>query len=270
MEHTSPEDGEVDARAWRVGRLAELTGVTVRTLRYYDQTGLLRPSGQTSGGHRLYDQQNVTRLYRILALRRLGCSLAEVGSLLDDPEWDLRAMLTRHAMQTERTIATATALSAHLRRILDELGDSEAHQAEKMFAIMEEMSRLDTPIRATTTLLVYDDLAAAHAYLSETFGLGVGPLELDAEGRAVHGEVFAGDHAIWLHPAGDGYQPPRRLGAASSIVVVTVDDADAHHAHAVRRGAEIIAPPISQPYGLREYGARDPEGHLWYFQSPID
>ena len=108
MEHTPPAGAEDVTREWRVGQLAELSGVTVRTLRYYDQTGLLHPSGQTSGGHRLYDQQNVTRLYRILALRRLGFSLSEVESLLDDSDWDLRAMVTRHAMQTERTIATAT------------------------------------------------------------------------------------------------------------------------------------------------------------------
>ena len=270
MEHTPPAGAEDVTREWRVGQLAELSGVTVRTLRYYDQTGLLHPSGQTSGGHRLYDQQNVTRLYRILALRRLGFSLSEVESLLDDSDWDLRAMVTRHAMQTERTIATATRLSANLRRILDELGSSQITQADTLFTIMEEMSMLETPIRDTKTLLVYDDLAAAHAYLSETFGLGAGPLELDVEGRAVHGELFAGDHAIWLHPAGDGYQPPSRLGAASSIIVIAVDDADAHYARAVEQGAEIIESPVSQSYGLREYGARDLEGHLWYFQSPID
>ena len=270
MEHTHAAGESESSREWRVGQLAELSGVTVRTLRHYDQTGLLRPSGRTSGGHRLYDQQNVTRLYRVLALRRLGFSLAEVGSLLDDPDWDFQAMLTRHALQTTRTIASATRLAAHLRGILDELDSSQSVETDRLFTIMEEMTMLETPIRDTTTLLVYDDLAAAHTYLKETCGLGAGPLELDSEGRAVHGELFAGDHAIWLHPAGDGYRPPARLGAASSIIAITVDDADAHYARAVEHDAEIIQPLVSQSYGLREYGARDLEGHLWYFQSPID
>ena len=48
-----------------------------------------------------------------------------------------------------------------------------------------------------------------------------------------------------------------------------VDDADAHHTQAVEQGAAIVEAPISQPYGVREYGARDPEGHPWYFQSPV-
>jgi DNA-binding transcriptional MerR regulator len=62
----------------RCGEVHDLTGVTVRTLRRYDQTGRLRPAGQTGGGHRLYDRDNVLRLYRILALRRLRFSLAEI------------------------------------------------------------------------------------------------------------------------------------------------------------------------------------------------
>lgn len=269
-QQSQPPSTEGGTQEWRVGRLAEATGVTVRTLRHYDQTGLLRPSGQTSGGHRVYDQQNVTRLYRILALRRLGFSLAEIGSLLDDPEWDLAAMVTRHATQTEHTITIATRLAAHLRVILGELNRSHETQPDTLFRIMEEMSMLDTPVRDTTTLLVYDDLAAAHAYLSETFGLTPGALEHNAEGRAVHGELFAGDHAIWLHPTAEGYRSPRQLGAASSMTVIAVDDADAHHAHAREHGAEIIEAPVSQPYGVREYGARDLEGHLWYFHSPLD
>lgn len=47
---------------WWVGQLADLTCVTMRTLRHYDQTGLLHPFGQTADGHRLYDQANVVRL----------------------------------------------------------------------------------------------------------------------------------------------------------------------------------------------------------------
>lgn len=51
------------------------------------------------------------------------------------------------------------------------------------------------------------------------------------------------------------------------MTVVSVDDADAHHARALRAGADILKEPVDQPYGVREYGARDLEGQLWYFQS---
>lgn len=265
MEHTQPDSGA----AWRVGQLADLTGVTVRTLRHYDQTGLLHPSTQTAGGHRLYDHANVVRLYRILALRRLRFTLAEIRSLLDDPDWDLASMVARHAAETDRGLAAAARLSTHLRAINSEIARTGAASPEHLFTIMEEMTMLETPIRSTTTLLVYENLNEAHAYLTDTFRLTAGPLELGPDGRAVHGELFAGDQAIWLHPSGDGYHSPRELGGVSSMVVIGVDDADAHYAYAMEHGADILNAPVDQPYGVREYGARDLEGHLWYFHSPL-
>lgn len=266
VEHTQPGNGD----GWRVGQLADLTGVTVRTLRHYDQTCLLRPAGQTAGGHRLYDRDNVLRLYRILALRRLRFSLAEIRSLLDDPQWDLASMVARHAEETDRGIAAAARLSAHLRAIAGEIAGSGDASPDTLFRIMEEMSMLDTPIRSTTTLLVYDDLPTAHTYLIDTFGLTAGSLERDPDGRAVHGELFAGDQSIWLHPSGNGYRSPRELGGVSSMIVIAVDDADAHYAYTKEHGADILKAPVDQPYGVREYGARDLEGHLWYFHGPLD
>jgi MerR family transcriptional regulator, thiopeptide resistance regulator len=54
------------------------------------------------------------------------------------------------------------------------------------------------------------------------------------------------------------------------MTVVAVDDADAHHARSVTTGAEIIEAPVNQDYGVREYVARDLEGQLWFFHSPLD
>ncbi|MDP4096385.1 MerR family transcriptional regulator [Paenibacillus sp. P96] len=68
---------------WKVGDLAKLTGLTVRTLRFYDQIGLFSPSDQTDSGHRLYNESDLSRLQQILSLKELGLSLDEVKSLLD-------------------------------------------------------------------------------------------------------------------------------------------------------------------------------------------
>ncbi|WP_178022145.1 MerR family transcriptional regulator [uncultured Paenibacillus sp.] len=68
---------------WRVGELAKLTGLTVRTLRFYDQIGLLAPSGQTEVGHRLYNELDLSRLHQILSLKELGLTLEEIKSALD-------------------------------------------------------------------------------------------------------------------------------------------------------------------------------------------
>ncbi|MFS0841050.1 MerR family transcriptional regulator [Paenibacillus sp. 1P03SA] len=69
-------------RHWKVGDLAKLTGLTVRTLRYYDQIGLFSPSAQTESGHRLYSEPDLARLHQILSLKELGLSLEEIGSVL--------------------------------------------------------------------------------------------------------------------------------------------------------------------------------------------
>jgi len=67
---------------WKVGDLARLAGLTVRTLRFYDQIGLLAPSGQTESGHRLYNASDLIRLQQILSLKELGLSLDEIKSVL--------------------------------------------------------------------------------------------------------------------------------------------------------------------------------------------
>ncbi len=69
-------------RYWKVGDIAKLTGLTVRTLRFYDQIGLFSPSGQTETGHRLYDESDLSRLQQLLSLKELGLSLDEIKSVL--------------------------------------------------------------------------------------------------------------------------------------------------------------------------------------------
>jgi DNA-binding transcriptional MerR regulator len=69
-------------RHWKVGDVAKLTGLTVRTLRFYDQIGLFSPSAQTESGHRLYNESDLWRLQQIVSLKELGLSLDEVKSVL--------------------------------------------------------------------------------------------------------------------------------------------------------------------------------------------
>jgi len=74
---------------------------------------------------------------------------------------------------------------------------------------------------------------------------------------------------IGLHPAAGGYRFPRSPGAVTGMTVITVDDTDAHHARSAAAGAAIVSPPVDQPYRVREDGARDPEGRLWYRHAPL-
>jgi uncharacterized glyoxalase superfamily protein PhnB len=115
-------------------------------------------------------------------------------------------------------------------------------------------------------LLVYRDIRGAHDFLVEAFGFESGGVESNADGHPMHAEVRAGAAAIWLHRVTEehGLAPAR---AASSGLVVYVDDVDAHYARAKACGAHIDAEPRDMPYGQREYGARDTEGHRWWFAT---
>jgi DNA-binding transcriptional MerR regulator len=266
---TSGGDGAAGT-AWRVGALAAATGLTVRTLHYYDQIGLLTPSRRTSAGHRLYDEADVARLYRISLLRRLGFPLDQITDVLDNPEWQLAPAVSRHLSDTRDRAAVTARLCTRLAAMDAELARQDDPSPEQLFSTLEEMTMLDDTIHSTTGLLVYDDLNAAHDYIVRVFGLATGHVEHGPDGAVGYREVRAGHQVIGLHPAAPPhFRSPGGLGAVTGITVVAVDDADAHHARSVSAGAQIVQEPVDQPYGIREYGARDPEGQLWFFQSPL-
>jgi DNA-binding transcriptional MerR regulator len=85
-----------------VGRVAELAGVSVRTLHHYDDIGLLRPGERSPAGYRLYQDGDLERLRQIMLYRELGFSLEEIAAILD-PESDPMVHLRRqHRLLTER------------------------------------------------------------------------------------------------------------------------------------------------------------------------
>lgn len=98
----------------KVGELAKRTGLTVRALHHYDSIGLLRPSGRTDSGYRLYSRDDVARLHGIQTLRHMGLSLADVAQLLDGGAVTLPAILARQIGALDRDISQAQALRERL------------------------------------------------------------------------------------------------------------------------------------------------------------
>jgi DNA-binding transcriptional MerR regulator len=74
---------------------AKLAGVTVRTLHHYDRIGLLKPSGYTSAGYRLYRKQDLIRLQQIVTLKFIGFSLTQIKNLLNSNSFDLSIALNQ-------------------------------------------------------------------------------------------------------------------------------------------------------------------------------
>ncbi|MFB9209215.1 MerR family transcriptional regulator [Nonomuraea spiralis] len=82
-----------------VGAVASHVGVTVRTLHHWDAIGLVRPSGRTAGGYRLYSAADVARIHRVLIYRELGLPLDDIGELLDAPTVDVTVPLRQQRAQ---------------------------------------------------------------------------------------------------------------------------------------------------------------------------
>ncbi|BCJ39871.1 MerR family transcriptional regulator [Actinoplanes ianthinogenes] len=102
-----------------VGRVAELTGVSVRTLHHYDEIGLVHPSARTPAGYRAYAAADVERLREVLAYRRLGFALREIADLVDDPAVDAIGRLHRLRGlvldRRDRAAAMVTAIDRELQ-----------------------------------------------------------------------------------------------------------------------------------------------------------
>ena len=76
-----------------VSEVSKLTGNSVRTLHYYDEIGLLKPTEVTEAGYRLYDDDALARLQTIMMFRELEFSLKDIGIIIDSPDFDRQKAL---------------------------------------------------------------------------------------------------------------------------------------------------------------------------------
>jgi DNA-binding transcriptional MerR regulator len=141
--------------AFTVSQVARMSGVSVRALHHYDEIGLLRPSGRSPAGYRLYDDGDLEKLQQVLFFRALEFPLPEIQRILSDPEFDLRSALQLQrqllAEKTVRTRALVAAVDAALARlekgadVMSEAGDDTKAEAEKadMFTAWKDFKQED-------------------------------------------------------------------------------------------------------------------------------
>lgn len=102
---------------WKVGELAQLAGLTIRTLRYYDQIGLFSPSGHSDSGHRLYTEADITRLQQILSLKELGLSLDEIKTVLVGDQFSLFDIVSLQIARIKKNLLVQQKLLRELEHI---------------------------------------------------------------------------------------------------------------------------------------------------------
>lgn len=115
----APMDKHRGAGSWRIGELAKASGLTIRALRYYEQVGLLRPSGRSDAGHRMYDADDVTRLYQVVALRHMGLNVADTRAALATDSQGLITLVESLFDRLGEEIETRQRLRTRLQQTLD-------------------------------------------------------------------------------------------------------------------------------------------------------
>ncbi len=117
---------------WKVGDLAERTGLSVRTLHHYDEIGLLSPLRRTGSGHRLYSAEDVLRLQRIRSLRALGFGLEEIRECLEKPGLSVRGVIELHVLGLKEQIRLRQELLRRLEAVAVRLRSAEEVSAEEL------------------------------------------------------------------------------------------------------------------------------------------
>ena len=139
------EQKSAEATVWKVGELARRTGLSVRTLRYYDEIGLLSP-GRTGSGHRLYAADDVVRLQQIRSLRALGFGLEEIRDCLGRPDLPARRVIELHLSRLEERIRSQQRLRDLLAMVSARLDPAEEVSAEEFMEMATEVIEMSERI----------------------------------------------------------------------------------------------------------------------------
>ncbi len=217
---------------YAIQELAALAGVTARTLRWYDRTGLLRPSRVAAGGRRWYDDAAVDRLQQILFYRVLGVDLARIKAILDDPAFDRLDALRSHLAGLEAEQRRVALLIRTVQETIaaaereEPMEDERKFEAFKQRAVEENETRYGAELRAAYGDTEVDQgHARVLALTAEQYRLWKeldGVLRSRLEEAVTRGADPAGEagqeimllHKRWLSLAGQPYDPARHRGLA--------------------------------------------------------
>jgi MerR family transcriptional regulator, thiopeptide resistance regulator len=125
--------------AYTVKQLSKLAGVSIRTLHYYDEIGLLKPSAYGDNGYRYYGDEAVPRLQQILFFKELDFPLVEIRSILSSPDFDLLPALEKHRVSLQRRVARLERLIITIDKTTQHMkGKQEMKQEEYFEGFSEE------------------------------------------------------------------------------------------------------------------------------------
>ena len=222
---------------YSIQELSRLSGVTTRTLRWYDQIGLLKPSRVAESGYRYYGKAEVDRLQDILYYRALGVELARIKECLDDPSFDRLAALRNHlaALEAERE-----RLEQLIRSVRDTIGAEERNEimsnerkfeAFKKRAVEHNEEAYGAEIRSKYGDKEVDDANTAVMNLTqeqyqewtalsqEIQARLEAAVQADLSPESEAGKEICTLHRRWLTITGNRYDPAKHRGIAELYVL---------------------------------------------------
>lgn len=145
---------------YSIDKLAQLAGVSTRTLRYYDQIGLLKPVGTSRAGCRLYGAEEVDLLQQILFYRALDLPLAEIARIVQADDFDRRQALESHlAALRARQTQTELLIETVQKTLLSLEGGAKMSDTEKFEAFKARVVRENEEAYGAETRAKYGDAA---------------------------------------------------------------------------------------------------------------
>lgn len=222
---------------YTVKTLAQLAGVTPRTLRWYDKEGLLKPLRTTDAGYRIYGPQQVERLQMILFYRELGLELSAIRSILNDPHFDRTTALQNHLAELQARRKRLDTLILTVQKAIIEaeggnkMSDSEKFEAFKQHTVQHNEATYGAEIRkkygnetvdrahANILSLTQEDYAAWKALEAEILSSLTAAVRSKQSPISAEGRRIAELHRQWLSFSWETYTPQAHAGLARMYVM---------------------------------------------------
>ena len=219
---------------YTIKELADLAGLTTRTLRWYDKEGLLKPCRATDAGYRIYGPNEVDRLQHILFYRELGLELSDIRRVLDDPNFDRERALQSHLAALEEKRRRLNSLILTVQNTLNKEGhpmsDKEKFEGFKEKALRENEEKYGAEIREkygedtvkksnkmfqNLTEAQFEEMNAIAGEIQTRLEAAVSA-KLDPAGD--EGLAIAALHRGWLTFPWPGYSPEAHAGLGEMYV----------------------------------------------------
>jgi MerR family transcriptional regulator, thiopeptide resistance regulator len=124
--------------SYTVKQLSDLAGVSIRTLHYYDEIGLLRPESVGANGYRYYGDESVFKLQQVLFYRELGLELSRIKDILTDPGFDVQSALEAHRKSLQGRVERLNRLVATVDDTILHLKGKKEMSRKQLFAAFSE------------------------------------------------------------------------------------------------------------------------------------